>query len=286
MSILITGSGGQLGREWKEYLMKKGENVVALSSSELDITDNSTVDEVLNTHNPDFVINCAAYTDVEGAEADLDSALQVNRDGVENLVIWCRNNRVPLIHFSTDYVFSGKMSDAGSYPDGYPEDAPAAPVNRYGISKLAGEQIILTSGVEYILIRVSWLCGQYGNNFVTKMLELAEEREKLQVVNDQSGSPSYAEAVVFYTYQLLLNGHRGVFHISSKGSLSWFDFAAEIFRLTRNAVKLEPVTSAEFKSKAIRPAFSKLSTSKICRTLNVEMEPWQEGLDRLIKQLN
>lgn len=285
MSFIITGAGGQLGKEWKEYLKNQGENVIALSSRELDITDKQGMAEILNRHSPDFLINCAAYTDVEGAEDDLENALKVNRDGVKNLAYWCGENEVPMVHFSTDYVFPGKKQDLIRYPAGYPEDASTDPVNSYGKSKLAGEQVLLESGTDYLLIRVSWLCGRFGDNFVTKMLKLAEERDELQVVNDQLGSPSFAGAVVFYTYRLLTEGHRGIFHISSKGTLSWFDFAAEIFRQTRITTKLVPVNSSEFKSKAVRPAFSKLSNTKICSTLHVNMEPWQEGLAELINHL-
>lgn len=285
MVFVITGAGGQLGSEWEEYLKKQEKNVIALSSSELDVTDKQSVTEILNRHSPDFIINCAAYTDVEGAEDDPENALNVNRDGVKHLAYWCLRTGVPIVHFSTDYVFSGKKSDLIHYPDGYPEDAPTDPVNSYGNSKLAGEQILLNSGAEFILIRVSWLCGKFGNNFVTKMLKLAEDREELQVVNDQLGSPSFAVAVVHYTYQLLINGHRGIFHITSNGILSWFDYAAEIFRQTGIRVKLVPVSSSEFKSKAGRPAFSKLGNTKICSTLNVDMEPWEEGLAGLIEQL-
>jgi dTDP-4-dehydrorhamnose reductase len=158
MTVVVTGAAGQLGKEWTEYLGEQGWSVTPFGSADLDITDRESVFSVLNIHHPEVVINCAAYNNVEDAEDDLESAMSVNQDGVKNLLDWCSDNDAVLIHFSTDYVFPGTRSDSKKYPEGYPEDALRGPVNNYGRSKLAGEEVLLKSNANYILVRVSWLC--------------------------------------------------------------------------------------------------------------------------------
>ncbi|MEX1062713.1 MAG: dTDP-4-dehydrorhamnose reductase [Balneolaceae bacterium] len=285
MNMLVTGAGGQLAREWNLYLNSQDRDFVSYRSSDLDIGDPQAVTDVLDMEEPAVIINCAAYTDVDGAEDDRETAMKVNRDGVKYLAAWCREHRAVLVHYSTDYVFPGERADLVTYPKGYPEEAETRPVNVYGESKLAGEKELLNSGADYLLVRISWLCGQYGSNFVKTMLRLGRERSRIDVVKDQLGSPTYTGSVTKLTGQLLNRGERGIFHITSAGMLSWYDLAEEIFRYSDMKVKLEGVTSGDYKSKAPRPFFSKLDTSGICRTLGTEMIPWQKGLHRLIDQL-
>ncbi|MDX1592499.1 MAG: NAD(P)-dependent oxidoreductase, partial [Balneolaceae bacterium] len=187
-----------------------------------------------------------------------------------------------LVHFSTDYVFPGKSADRIIYPKGYPEDAARKPVNIYGESKLAGELELEKSDAEWLLIRVSWLCSPFGKNFVNTMIRLGSVKNKLSVVEDQIGSPTYTFDVVAKTRKLLGRGKRGTFHVSSEGAISWADFAEEIFHITEMNVEVERVPSSEYPTDAERPAFSLLSTEKI-RTVGLSPREWKEGLKQLIE---
>ena len=285
MRILITGGNGQLGREWVEYLNRKEVEFISLPSADLDITDHADTNRVLKNLRPNLIINCAAYTKVDQAEDEQEKALAVNGKAVQNLAEYCASQNVKLIHYSTDYVFPGSVEDAESLPNGYPEDYQTNPINAYGESKLAGEEAIKESGCEYLLIRVSWLCGKYGHNFVKTMLRLAEDRDELKVVNDQLGCPTFTKNVVENCWQLIENKERGVFHLASKGKITWYDFASEIFKQAGVEINLEPVDSSEFPTKAKRPAFSLLSTEKIGNISGVSLIDWKEGLKSMLAEL-
>ena len=282
MKVLITGAGGQLGREWHQALKESGTDLAAFTSSELDITLRNNVQTVLASEQPDVVINCAAYTAVDRAETDSEKAFRVNMDGVRYLADACAETGAILVHFSTDYVFPGKSADRIIYPKGYPEDAARKPVNIYGESKLAGELELEKSDAEWLLIRVSWLCSPFGKNFVNTMIRLGSVKNKLSVVEDQIGSPTYTFDVVAKTRKLLEMGKRGTFHVSSEGAISWADFAEEIFHITEMNVEVERVPSSEYPTDAERPAFSLLSTEKI-RTVGLSPREWKEGLKQLIE---
>ena len=286
MKFLITGAGGQLGREWSETLQQKNLPNVSFDSVDLDITDYDKVRHVINSENPDVVINCAAYTDVEGAEDHREKAFHINRDAVKNLAAECKKSEKLLIHFSTDYVFPGKSDDMKQFPEGYPEDAETGPINIYGKSKLEGEIAIRDSGADHLIIRVSWLCGKYGDNFVKTMHRLSEEREHLKVVHDQFGSPTFTESLISATHELIDAKKRGTYHYTSKGIITWYEFAAAVFEISGRKVAVQPVQSHEFQFKAERPVFSKLSTQKI-ESLNHELTTgWRTGLRNLLNQLN
>ena len=287
MTLLVTGAGGQLGREWMHFLKEQGVgDVTGLSSGQLDISDREAVRRVLDDIRPDIVINCAAWTDVDGAERDFESAHRVNRDGVVNLAGWCAGHSARMVHYSTDYVFPGRREDRQRYPAGYGEDAETAPVNVYGRSKLAGEQALQRSGADHLLLRVSWLCGAFGTNFVTKILAAGKERGVLDVVDDQLGSPSFADRVVFWSWELIKRRETGTYHITSGGLTSWYELAAEIFNyLELHQVQVRPRSSESVPAVATRPAFSKLDPGRLEQTLGVEMEAWQSGLHRLLNQL-
>jgi len=285
MKFLITGANGQLGREWIQFLELKGEPFDAFGSKKMDITDSDQVRTRMEECRPDIVINCAAYTNVDKAEIEQELAHSVNETGVEHLVSACLEFNCKLVHFSTDYVFPGSFEDGSKFPDGYPEDAEKRPVNAYGRSKRAGEIVIEKSALDSLLIRVSWLCGPFGNNFVKTMLRLAEIRDELSVVDDQKGSPTYTFDVVDKTYQLLNMSKSGVYHISSRGKISWADFTEEIFNQANIAITLYRIPSSEFPTKAKRPAFSLLSTQKLEKE-GLKVLAWKEGLSVLLKKLN
>ncbi|MCC5914298.1 MAG: dTDP-4-dehydrorhamnose reductase [Balneolaceae bacterium] len=282
MRVLVTGVGGQLGKEWCRFLEKQKADFVAADSSELDITDKGAVENLFRKHNPGLVINCAAYTAVDNAEEQNEAAFRVNRDGVELLLNACLNSGAKLVHFSTDYVFPGRREDEEVYPDGYPEDAATYPVNLYGKSKKAGETVLYESNGEYLLIRVAWLCGPTGRNFVDTMLRLSENHDTVRVVDDQIGAPSFTFDVVEITQQLLDMGKDGVWHVRSDGRLSWADLAEETFRLAGKETSVERITTEQFPTKAKRPAFSLLGIDKL-RNTGITPPQWRESLKRLLK---
>lgn len=286
MRILVTGGNGQLGSEWVQYLNRQEVEFIALPSSDFDLTDHPDTRRVMNNLKPDVIINCAAYTKVDEAEDEPEKAFAVNEKGARNLANYCAEHDIDLVHFSTDYVFPGTEEDMAKLPDGYPEEYPANPVNVYGESKLAGEKAIRESGCNFLIMRVSWLCGKHGDNFVTKMLRLAQGRDQLKVVNDQFSCPSFAKNVVENTWNLILQKQTGTFHLSSLGRTTWFDYASEIFKQAGIDIQLQPVESSEFPTKAKRPAFSLLSTQKIANITGVKLIDWKEGLTKLLTELN
>jgi len=285
MKILITGSGGQLGQQWIDFCKEESIHFKSYRSTELDITDPKKVLREIQSYNPDIIINCAAYTKVDNAEEEKKNAQSVNATAVHDLALLCKKLDIKLVHFSTDYVFAGEEEDRSKLPDGYPEVHTRNPINEYGYSKYLGEKAIEESGCEYLLIRVSWLCGKHGQNFVKTMLRLGKEKENLSIVNDQFGSPTFTDQVVELTHILIQNKETGAFHISSEGLISWYDFAKEIFNQSGIRIDVKPVTSDEYPTKAKRPSFSKLSTQKISNIDGVNIIHWKEGLQKMLNQL-
>lgn len=285
MRIAITGAGGQLGSEFVHILKNSEYDIYPFSSKGLDITNSSAISNELNRIKPELVINCAAYTDVDRAETDQAKAFDINENGARNLANYCKISGTTLIHFSTDYVFSGEEKDKKRFENGYLEDSENDPVNAYGSSKLAGEIAVQQSGCEALIIRVAWLCGRFGNNFVKKMLSLSEERDVLDVVDDQIGAPSFCFDVVEKTLELIALKEKGIFHICSKGRVSWYEFAAKIFELSDIEIQLNRVSSEHFNSAVKRPAFSLLSTQKI-EGIGLKPIPFEKGLQKFLNQLN
>ncbi len=284
MRFLITGARGQLGREWMEFLKNSDHDVFGFGSKELDITNSENILTVFEVVNPEVVINCAAYTKVDQAEDEPDVALKVNEIGVKNLAVACIEYGSKLIHYSTDYVFAGTTDDKNVFPDGYPEDADSNPVNVYGKTKRAGEKSIENLNGDWLILRVSWLCGQYGNNFVRTMLRLGKEKSEMNVVNDQLGSPSFCFDVVEKTIGLIEKKKSGYYHVSSEGAITWFQLAEKIFEMSGDSPHLNPVSSTAFASKAKRPAFSYLNTYKL-KSAGLQPIFWEIGLEKLIHQI-
>jgi len=285
MRILVLGAGGQLGSEWQTFLNERKMDVHPYTSGDVDITNSKEVGQVIEDVSPDLLINCAAYTDVDRAEEERERALEVNGTAVDYLARVCKRNEIKLVHFSTDYVFPGKKEDREKYPEGYVEDHPVSPVNWYGETKLRGEQAIRHQDGTYLIVRVSWLCGKYGSNFVTKMLALAEKHKELRVVNDQYGSPTFTGNVVLNTFNLIQKQQEGIFHITTEGMITWYDFARAVFRITDKRVPVTAVTSDEFSTTARRPFFSKLNMEKIKKVPGTVTRDWEEGLTILLREL-
>lgn len=287
MKIILLGGYGQLGREWQRFIARSNQDIDlrAYSSEELDITDFDKTRKEIRDQQPDIVINCAAYTAVDQAEKEQKRAHLVNAVAVEKLALICQNVECKLVHYSTDYVFPGRKEDKKENPAGYPEDYPADPVNWYGQTKWEGEEAIRKAAGNHLVIRISWLCGQYGNNFVKTMLDAGKERDQLKVVKDQWGSPTFAENVVENTFALLKAGKEGTYHITSNGLTTWYDMAGAIFEFKDIKVALNAVTSKEYPTEAKRPFFSKLDTQKIQQVPGIVLEDWEEGLRKLLDRL-
>jgi len=246
-----------------EFLRQLSENsnfeVVALDKDEADICKRDELEVLFKKERPDFVLNCAAFTDVDGCESYRNLAFEVNASAVGEIAGFCEKNDTILIHFSTDYVFDGENID------GYNENSVPTPINVYGESKADGERLIVESGCKHYIVRTSWLFGPNGKNFVDTMLKLASERDELKVVDDQIGAPTYSVDLVRAVIANFIekSSEFGVYHLTNSGKCSWYEFAKEIFELKEIDVKLSPVTTEEFVRPAKRPKCSILKNMKI-----------------------
>ncbi len=286
MNYLILGHKGQLGAEWCHYLEQAGIPFISADSDTVDITSEKQVRAVMERHHPDIVVNCAAYTDVDGAETETDINDRVNHKGPGILAAACARSGALLVQYSTDYIFSGRLEDKQRYPSGYPEDARPDPVNEYGLAKLRGEEAIRASGADFLIIRVSWLCSSRGKNFLKTMLRLGREKPLLKVVNDQFGAPTFTFDVVDGTQKLIEKAQKGTFHLSSDGIITWYDFASHILKQAGINTKVEPVPSEAFPVKAARPHFSKLGTARFEELTNGQTYSIDDGIARIIAEIN
>ena len=288
MKIILLGASGQLGREWQHYFSRKANGQVLLlpyTSSQLDITHHKEISNEIIDQQPDIIINCAAYTNVDKAETEYEKAKRINADAVAHLAAVCQQNDIKLVHYSTDYIFPGNEEDREKFPEGYPEDHRADPINKYGQTKWEGEEAIRESGCRHLIIRTTWLCGRYGNSFVKTMLKYGREKEELQVVDDQWGSPAFADEVVDNNFILIEKEVEGTYHLTSKGLTNWADFAKTIFDYAGIEVSVKSVPSEEYPTEAERPKFSKLNTSKAEKVEDISISSWQDGLNRLLGQI-
>ena len=278
-NILITGSNGQLGNEM-QAISKKHPNFQYFFTDvdELDITDKEQIRKFVVENNIHFVVNCAAYTAVDKAEDEEKKAYLINCDAVKNISEIAAEHNLKVIHVSTDYVFDG----TNHIP--YTENMPVSPTSIYGKSKLAGEKKMMQTAPQSIIIRTSWLYSTFGNNFVKTMIKLGRERDSLNVIFDQVGTPTYA-ADLAATIMKVLNFEKwisGIYHFSNEGVCSWYDFAKTIHRLAGVDCKVNPIETKDYPVRTPRPFYSVLNKAKIKLTYQVEIPHWEESLEKCI----
>lgn len=278
-NILVTGSSGQLGSELKKTGFTALDEVFFTDVADLDITDKKAIEEYVRRNDIDTIVNCAAYTAVDGAEDEPEKAALLNTEAVKNLAEVANREGCLLIHLSTDYVFDGTASEP------YTEKSLTNPQSVYGRTKLAGEQAIKKTGCLAIIIRTAWLYSEFGHNFVKTMLRLAQEKGELKVVADQVGTPTYAADLAAAIVRIVADENvadkTGIYHFSNEGECSWFEFAREIVQQAGIEATVEPLTTEQYPTKAKRPAYSVLDKTKIKREFGVEVPEWKEALGRM-----
>ncbi len=280
MKIIVTGSKGQLGTDVAAELIRNGIEPIGADLPELDITDSEAVERFISQSEADAVIHCAAFTNVDIAETDKETCRKVNENGTLNIALSCAKHDIKLLYISTDYVFSGE----GEEP--FKTDSPTKPCNYYGESKLAGEKAVAENCNRFFIVRVSWVFGENGKNFVKTMLRLSEDREEITVVNDQIGSPTYTKDLSKLLCSMIMTEKYGVYHVTNEGFCSWAEFASKIMELSGAETRIIPVTSNEYKTAAQRPQNSRLSKSSLDDNGFDRLPHWQDALERFLKNIN
>ena len=284
LNILVTGANGQLGNEMRLLGATSKNNYIFTDVTELNITDRAAISAMVKEHRIQVIINCAAYTNVDKAEDDEATADLLNHTAARYLAEAAKEADAVLIHVSTDYVFHGDKNVP------YTEDEPTSPLGVYGRTKLAGEQAIQQSGCRYLIFRTAWLYSSFGNNFVKTMRRLTSERDTLNVVFDQVGSPTFAGDLARAIFEVVEKeayvGTEGIYHYSNEGVCSWYDFAVEISNLSHTRCDIRPCHSDEFPSKVTRPSYSVLDKTKLKKTFGIVVPHWKESLVKCIEQLN
>ncbi|MBQ7358977.1 MAG: dTDP-4-dehydrorhamnose reductase [Lachnospiraceae bacterium] len=279
MKVFVTGVKGQLGYDVVEELKRRGLEAIGVDIDEMDITDAQSVDRVVCEANPDAVIHCAAYTAVDAAEDNVDLCRRVNADGPLHIAKVCKKLDIPMVQISTDYVFNGE----GTRP-WEPED-PCQPLSVYGLTKYEGEQAVMNTLDKFFIVRIAWVFGINGKNFVKTMINLGQTRDHLTVVNDQFGSPTYTYDLAKLLVDMVQTDKYGIYHATNEGICTWYEFACEIFRQAGLKVQVDPVTSDNYPTKAKRPSNSRMSKDKLTENGFDRLPTWQDALERYVKLL-
>ncbi len=279
MRILVTGASGQLGYDVERELQRRRIEHLGTSSRELDITDREAVERLMAAYRPDAAIHCAAYTKVDLAEDEPERCWAVNADGTRNLAAACREIGAKLLYISTDYVFPGTGEQFRRTDD------PVSPVNTYGRSKLAGELAVQSLLEKYFIVRISWVFGKNGNNFVKTMLRLAETKAELSVVCDQIGSPTYTADLAPLLCDMVQTERYGVYHATNEGTCAWSEFAEAIFELAGRQVVVHPIPTSAYPTRAARPLNSRMSKECLHSNGFQELPEWKNALARYLKEI-
>ncbi len=281
MKVLVTGVKGQLGYDVVRELEKRNFEAVGVDIDEMDITDKESVDKVITAVSPDAVIHCAAYTAVDAAEDNAEVCRRVNVEGPLNIARTCKKLDIKMIQISTDYVFNGQ----GEHP--FEPDDPTDPVSVYGLTKRDGENAVISTLDKYFIVRIAWVFGINGKNFVKTMLNLSKTHDTLTVVNDQFGSPTYTYDLARLLVDMVQTDKYGIYHATNEGFISWYDFAVSIFKAAGiGTITVKPVTTAEYGvSKAVRPFNSRMSKEKLTKAGFERLPKWEDALERYISEL-
>ena len=293
MNILVTGANGQLGNEMRIVSRNSADRYVFTDifdfpgndTVHLDITDVEAVKTIISQYDIDIIVNCAAYTNVDKAETDIDACHLLNAKSPENLAVAIREKGGLLIHISTDYVFGGVVYNAPLN-----EDTPTSPTGVYGLTKLEGEEMIRRSGCRYIIIRTSWLYSEFGKNFVKTMLALTSSKPSLKVVNDQTGTPTYALDLALAIFDIIENrkaaSNEGLYHYSNEGECTWYEFARTIAAYSGNTeCEINPCTSEEYPSPVRRPSYSVLDKTRIKKAFGMSVPHWTDSLKKCLNNI-
>ncbi|MBR1859042.1 MAG: dTDP-4-dehydrorhamnose reductase [Selenomonadaceae bacterium] len=278
MKVLVTGITGQLGFDVVNELTRRNIDTIAAARKDFDLTDEVSTSNFIKAHKPDAVIHCAAYTAVDKAENEPELAMKVNGTATETIAKVCSEIDAKMIYISTDYVFPGD----GDAP--YETNDKKNPPNAYGQSKLAGENAVINNLKKYFIVRISWVFGVNGKNFVKTMLRLSETKDKLTVVNDQIGSPTYTADLAPLLVDMVQTDKYGIYHATNEGFCSWAEFAAEIFRQSGAKTEVIPVPSSEYPTKAVRPKNSRLSKQSLDLAGFKRLPSWQDAVKRYLNE--
>lgn len=276
MKIIVTGSNGQLGTDVTAELIAKGHEVIGADLPETDITNKNQIEEFISQSKADAVIHCAAYTNVDLAETEKEICKKINVDGTLNIAKACKKSNIKMLYISTDYVFGGEGEDA------FENDSPKAPCNFYGETKLGGEVAVTENCEKYFVVRISWVFGENGKNFVKTMLRLSKERDTLNVVCDQIGSPTYTKDLSKLLCNMIETDNYGIYHATNEGYCSWAEFASKIMELSGAETKIIPIPGSEYKSAAVRPSNSRLSKKSLDENGFERLPHWENALERYL----
>ena len=280
MKVLVTGVKGQLGYDVVKECEKRGIEAIGVDVEEMDITDAAACERVITEAKADAVIHCAAYTAVDAAEDNEDLCRKVNAEGTRNIAEVCRKLDIKMMYFSTDYVFNGQ----GERP--WEPDDPREPLNVYGQTKYEGELAVQELLEKYFIVRIAWVFGVNGKNFIKTMLRLGKERGAVSVVDDQIGSPTYTYDLARLVVDMIQTDRYGIYHATNEGLCSWYEFACQIFKAAgMNQVKVTPVDSTAFPAKAKRPHNSRMDKSKLAEYGFEPLPSWKDALERYLKEI-
>lgn len=277
--IIVTGAKGQLGSDVCEVLKNRNTPFVGIGRNELDITDKTAVEGFFEKVKADCLIHCAAYVAVDKAEDEKELCMKVNEEGTKNLAECCSRHNIKMLYVSTDYVFPGDGEEE------FEPDAKKAPLNTYGLSKLRGEEAVKEFLDRYFIVRTSWVFGEKNTNFIATMLKLSQTREQLNVVNDQIGSPTYSKDLALLLCEMIKSEKYGIYHGTNEGFCSWYELAKKTFLVAGKTVKVNPVTSDAFPTKATRPKNSRLSKNCLDENGFARLPHWENAVERYLDNI-